>query len=286
MPAAALITVVTITYNNHIGLLATAQSLAAQKFKQFEWVIIDGDSKDQTKEILSHLTPTPATIIIEPDNGIYDAMNKGVTHANGLYTLFLNAGDTLPFAETLGHIAKELTVNRPDFLYGDAFEFTTNGNHHFKAARRHEKQAWGLFTHHQSMLYKTALLKSFQYNTRYKIAADYDLTLRFLRSAQTITYLAAPLSVFEAGGLSQTQALSGRAEQFTIRRTLKTVPLWKNIVIYAAQWLNWHFRKITPNAYWFLKRSSQSGDNKDSGSAPIYTPPRHPESPASRHKNG
>tara|TARA_B100000780_G_C21052087_1_gene422530 strand:- start:2 stop:853 length:852 start_codon:yes stop_codon:yes gene_type:complete len=283
MPDAALLSIITITYNNHDGLLATAASLAVQSRKHFKWIIIDGKSTDKTAAVLPHLNPAPDIIIREPDTGIYDAMNKGIMQAGGAYSMFLNAGDTLPSPETLACIIQKLEQDTPDFLYGDSYETAAAGNsakpgllRHYKKARHHTKRAWGLFTHHQSMIYKTDILKTLRYNTDYKIAADYDLTLRFLRLSRTITYLPLPLSVFCAGGASQRRSALGRTEQFIIRRALNIVPLWLNVLIFIAQWLNWQFKAITPNVYWFLKRSSRSAGNKDSGSAPADTRQNHP----------
>lgn len=256
MKPAPLLSIVTITRQNRTGLAMTAKSLAAQVQTDFEWIVIDGASNDGTAELLGQAPRPPDIVLSQPDHGIYDAMNKGLSRANGEYTLFLNAGDSLPAADTLPLIYQELSRHRPDFLYGDALEQNLDGRQHYKSARTHKKSALGLFTHHQAMIYKTALLNNFRYNLDYKIAADYDLTLRFLKEAKHVRNLSAPLCIFTAGGLSQTAAHQGRAEQFTIRKRLKTANILQNILIYAAQYLNWYFRKLTPGAYWFLKRSA------------------------------
>lgn len=269
MKPAPLLSIITITRQNRDGLAASANSLAVQTQRDFEWIVIDGASTDGTAELLDQAPRQPDFFQSQRDHGIYDAMNKGLSHANGDYTLFLNAGDSLATSDTLALICNELSNHRPDFLYGDALEQDLHGQCHYKAARSHSRAALGLFTHHQAMLYKTAILKNLRYNLDYKIAADYDLTLRFLKQAQSVHYLSAPLCIFAAGGLSQTAAHQGRAEQFMIRKHLKTVPYWKNAVIYAAQFLNWHFRKLTPTAYWSLKKSARSADNTDNGSAPV-----------------
>lgn len=268
MKPAPLLSIVTITRQNRDGLAVSANALAAQTQANFEWIVIDGGSTDGTAQLLDQAPCKPDYFKSESDYGIYDAMNKGLARANGAYTLFLNAGDSLPAAETLALIYQALSHHRPDFFYGDALEQNLNGQHHYKTTRSHKKVAFGLFTHHQAMIYKTAILKDFRYNLDYKIAADYDLTLRFLKQAQRVHYLPAPLCIFSAGGVSQTSAHKGRAEQFVIRKKLKTVPIWQNALIYAAQFLNWQFRKLTPNAYWFLKKSARSGGNTDNGSAP------------------
>jgi len=269
MKPAPLLSIVTITRQNRDGLAMSAKSLAAQIQDNFEWIVIDGASSDGTAELLKKAPRTPNFLQSQPDHGIYDAMNKGLSRTNGDYTLFLNAGDSLANSDTLAQIYQELSGHRPEFLYGDALEQDLNKQCHYKKARSHKRAALGLFTHHQAMIYKTEILKNMHYNTDYRIAADYDLTLRFLQRAQIVHYYPAPLCIFTAGGLSQTAAHQGRAEQFAIRKKLRTVAFMKNAAIYAAQYLNWHFRKLTPAAYWFLKKSARSGGNIDNGSAPV-----------------
>lgn len=269
MKAAPLLSIITITRENRDGLAVSTNSLSAQTQRHFEWIVIDGASTDGTADLMEKSHRGPDFFQSEPDDGLYDAMNKGIEKTNGEYTLFLNAGDSLPAADTLALIYQDLSSRRPDFLYGDALEQGLDGQRHYKTARPHTRAALGLFTHHQAMIYKTSILKAMRYSPEYKIAADYDLTLRFLKRTNSIHYLEAPLCIFAAGGLSQTSAHQGRAEQFAIRKKLKIVGFTKNAAIYAAQFLNWHFRSLTPTVYWFLKKSGRSADNTDNGSALI-----------------
>lgn len=89
------LSIITINYNNRNGLLKTIQSVINQKFKNFEWIIVDGDSTDGSKKILSDFKNHFTHCISEKDKGIYDAMNKGIKKATGEYLLFLNSGDYL-----------------------------------------------------------------------------------------------------------------------------------------------------------------------------------------------
>lgn len=243
--------IITVCRNHHSGLEKTYNSLKNQSFRGFEWIVIDGVSSDGTAEFLKQNALD--FYLSEPDQGPYDAMNKGITHAHGQYLIFLNAGDSLENSNTLSLINQNIAQN-PDFIYGDALDCESADNH-YKTARSHEKVKLGMFTHHQSMIYKREKIGDLQYNTRYKIAADYDFTLRYLQRAKDITYIPQALCIFEAGGLSQNNAKLGRKEQSDIRQSLKICSSFENKLITLAQILNLQLRRFIPWAYWLSKRA-------------------------------
>lgn len=235
-------TIITITRNNVQGLEATWHSLHAQNYLDTEWIVVDGASTDSTLEFLKD---KPALTISEPDRGIYDAMNKGIDRASGDYLIFMNAGDCFAHNTVLSTLTEALKTN-PAFLYADALE-----GGHLKKARPHKRSNQGMFTHHQAMVYNRAALADLRYDLRYPIAADYDLTLRFLKNLNEadIVYWPHPLCIFEPGGISQRRAVQGRAEQYAIRRTLG-LPF--NRLIFTAQTLGHALRKTCPPLYRFL----------------------------------
>jgi putative colanic acid biosynthesis glycosyltransferase len=241
--------ILTITLNNEKGIEKTWNSIKSQSFSDYEWLVQDGASSDNT---LSILKKSPADVKSEPDEGIYDAMNRLITRARGDYLIFLNAGDCLASPETLTLI-NEKTAQNPDFIYGDALE-ELDQEQRYKTARSHQKLALGMFTHHQAMIYNRKTVDDLQYNTDYKIAADYDFTARFLQSASKVEYIPHPLCIFEAGGVSQTQTKLGRDEQFKIRKRYNLCAPYQNHIIKNLQSLNMAFRTVTPNLYWRLKK--------------------------------
>lgn len=242
-----LFSIVTITRDNLDGLKRTECSLAAQSLRGFEWIVIDGDSNDGTKDYLATLD---VLAISEPDRGIYDAMNKGIDRAHGDYLLFLNAGDTLADADILATLARAAS-DAPDFIYGDALE--TNGL--YKKARDHAHIDWGMFTHHQAMLYRRERIGALRYDPMLKIAADYGFTAAFLRAAQNIHYIPCAICVFEDGGVSQTNRRLGRREQFLIRMTDRKISPIKNIVIYGVQSASATLRERLPGVYFKIRKS-------------------------------
>jgi len=253
-----LFSIITVTRNNLRGLQHTQRSLQSQTFHGFEWIIIDGASDDGTEDFL---VSSGAAFISEPDSGIYDAMNKGITHATGFYLLFLNAGDALASDDTLLQLAEYIQElqETPDFIYGDALEERPGHPHVYKPARPYKKSAYGMFTHHQAMLYRKDLINELRYDTEYKIAADYKFTLQYLARARTIVYFPAPLCLFESGGISQQKAALGRKEQIRIRQELNAVGTLQNALIALQQRTVWTFRRIFPTLYWFMKSRTGTG---------------------------
>lgn len=250
--AAPLFSLVTVTRDNLAGLRATAESVARQRFHDFEWIVIDGASKDGTVDFLEQSSASLSFWSSEPDSGIYDAMNKGLERARGRYTIFLNAGDRLAAPDVLDHLAQAVFESAPDFLYGDALEDHA-GRAVLKPARSHERLARGMFTHHQAMAYRTEALKALHYDLRYAVSADYDLTCRFLRVAPRALYVPRPLCVFEAGGVSQRRTALARAEQYRIRRALGLCGPLRNAAIYLMQCASLLLRRAAPGLYWRLR---------------------------------
>lgn len=253
--------IITITLNNFEGLEKTYKSIEKQTFTDYEWIVIDGESTDETIDFLRQIrTATrtddiPFTFTSEADSGIYDAMNKGIEQARGHYLIFLNAGDELADENTI-NILYPHTKNKPNFIYGDALEPQGNkGKHTYKAARRYKDLAWGMITHHQAMLYRRHTIRDYKlyYSLRYTIASDYDFTTRFLLKAKKIIYISKPICIFEQGGISQQQAALGRKEQYIIREVLEMIPQPKNLWILSVQTASWHLKNFSPALYRGLK---------------------------------
>lgn len=246
----ALFSIITITKNNRSGLAATAHSIREQEFEDYQWIIIDGVSSDGTGD---DLDTYDATVVCEPDEGIYDAMNKGIDLAIGDYIIFMNAGDQFAQTQTLQKIRDAVWQSQPDFIYGDSWE-TDGRRTAYKTAGSYLKISKGMFTHHQSMFYKRNQIRGLRYDLNYKIAADYDFTLRFLNKSQTCLYVPIPISMFRSGGISQTRVVQGRNEQFAIRQKQKATSLPVNALTYAMQTVSWGLRACAPGLYWRMKQ--------------------------------
>ena len=196
--------VITITYNAEKVLQRTLDSVRNQTYEGVEHLIVDGASKDQTLSLTeqykqqSDASDNGHKVIIqsEPDHGIYDAMNKGLTQASGDYVVFLNAGDFFPNVNTLEDIVRQCRLNeypadeRPGVLYGNTN--IVDGEGHFLHPRRlqpPEKLTWKSFRHgmlvcHQAFYARTDIAKNTQYDTRYRFSADVDWCIRIMRETE------------------------------------------------------------------------------------------------------
>jgi GT2 family glycosyltransferase len=124
---APTLSVVTVVLNDKAGLQRTADSLAAQEWRDFEWLVVDGSSSDGTRQILATLDPQPSEYVSEKDRGTYDAMNKGLSMCRGEWVLFLNAGDWLCNERTLTDVAGWLDDSKSDWGFGAVRNIDANG---------------------------------------------------------------------------------------------------------------------------------------------------------------
>jgi len=251
-----MISIITVAFNDAKNLDKTIKSVASQTCSNIEYIIIDGDSDDESMDLIKNNKEIITYWCSEPDQGIYDAMNKGLSISTGEYILFLNAGDTFPDTNTLQEVEKYIEENDfPDFLYGDAFETDLESNLFLRPARKSSHKRIGMFTHHQSMYYKRAVIEKFnmQYDTSFKIAADYKFTCEFLEHSVSELYISKPLSVFLQGGLSQLQWAKSMKEQISVKRGILKMPFLRVYLIYFAQ-VGWHLLKAkTPWLYRMIR---------------------------------
>lgn len=196
--------VITITYNAEKVLQRTLDSVLCQTYGGVEHLIIDGASKDDTLTLAeaykqqSDASDNEHKVIIqsEPDRGIYDAMNKGLTQAYGDYVVYLNAGDFFPSNDTLEQIVHRCRLTElpsdslPGVLYGNTD--IVDGEGRFLHPRRLQPPAqltWRSFRHgmlvcHQAFYARTDIAKNLQYDTRYRFSADVDWCIRVIREAE------------------------------------------------------------------------------------------------------
>jgi putative colanic acid biosynthesis glycosyltransferase len=196
-------TIATVCLNNLAGLHATAKTIAAQDFTNFEWIVIDGASTDGTLEWLESQSATYLRWVSAKDKGLYDAMNKGLDLARNDYVIFMNSGDLFASSTTLRVAAEKLSQNPPDILYGDAIEFDDAGED-YKKAMNHRLVYYSMFTHHQSIFYSRAFLGKQRYNLDFRIASDWALTASLLKRGATARYANFPVAKFARGGISNT----------------------------------------------------------------------------------
>ena len=127
--------IITVTYNAEKVLEDTILSVISQTYHHVEYIIVDGGSEDKTLSIIDRYRSRIHTVVSEPDKGLYDAMNKGISLATGDYLCFLNAGDCFHEDNTLQQMIHTIIGNElPDVLYGETAIVDKNG--HFLRMRR------------------------------------------------------------------------------------------------------------------------------------------------------
>lgn len=199
------ITIITVNYNNAIGLEKTILSVLNQTYSDFEYIIIDGNSTDGSKEVILKYQDKITYWVSEPDNGIYNAMNKGINAATGDYLLFMNSGDVLVDDVTILNCCAEKLVE--DIVAFDCFLEKDNT---ITGRRTHIENPTLFYVYkkgfkHQSTFIKRSLFQKVGlYNESYTIAGDYEFWIRsFLEPTTTSKSYTIPIAVFQLNGISQ-----------------------------------------------------------------------------------
>lgn len=204
------LSIITITYQAEAYIERTFQSVFEQGCaNEIEYIVVDGASKDRTLEIIEAHKSQIQSFFSEKDQGIYDAMNKGMHRAKGDYILFLNAGDTFASASTLKNILSELESN-PDVLYGEAVFVNNEGQslglrsevtpHHLPAHLNWKHFRFGMLVCHQAFIAKRNIAPFF--NLTYRLSSDIDWEIQVLKKSRLILKSQAPICNYLMGGAS------------------------------------------------------------------------------------
>lgn len=241
--------VVTVCLNNLPGLIKTWHSVKRQQH-DWEWIVIDGYSVDGTREFLENLRDERLIYVSEPDKGLYDAMNKGLDLCRGKYVVFLNAGDR--FSDRFMTVVKRYAAASPEspgLIYGDAEEETPEGRLLFKKARSHAWLWYGMFTHHQSMVFKRESIGGLRYSQEYPVGADYAFTAELLRRKIRAVYLPEALCIFEQGGFSAVHFKQGERDQWRIRKNILGMSAPARLLVACLHGLMRLVKRRFPNSY-------------------------------------
>jgi glycosyltransferase len=203
------ISIITATYNSEKTLLDTLLSLENQTYKDIEYIIVDGASKDNTLELIKNNCTKVSKIICESDKGIYDALNKGINAATGDVIGFLHSDDLLAYDGAIADIAQTFEKTGCDAVYGD-LEYVSQ-NDTAKRVRlwksgsfSRAKMQFGWMPPHPSFYMKrSCYIEHGCFSLDYRISADYDSLLRYiLKSRIGMAYLPKVLVKMRVGGIS------------------------------------------------------------------------------------
>ena len=238
-------TIVIPTFNSGQTLLSCLTSILNQTETDLEIVIQDGDSTDDTAEIVRSLNMPCIDFLSEPDAGIYDAMNKAINRSLGTWLLFLGSDDYLYDPHALRNVRKELIRTNAQLVYGDAkivgdTPWAKDGTI-YKGQIRPVELFTSNYSHQATFYHRQIFDNGHRYQTKYRVCADYDFNL-FCTAKYRVQYMPIVVSAFVSGGMSsvETDAAFDKDK-------------WENIIRYFGGKLK------APEFALFIKEFKQAG---------------------------
>lgn len=203
------VSLITVSYNSASTIKDTIDSVLAQDYPNIEYIVVDGNSKDQTKEIVRSYGDRITKFLSEPDKGIYDAMNKGIGLATGDVIGMINSDDFYSSSEIISQAAKAFSDESVDAVFGDLVfvdpqNLTRVVRRYSSKGWRPEKFARGFMPAHPTFFVRRNFYAQLGvFKTDYRIAADYELLIRFLY-VNRLRYQYLPLNMvtMRKGGVS------------------------------------------------------------------------------------
>jgi glycosyltransferase involved in cell wall biosynthesis len=201
--------IITAVFNRSQTIERSIASVRNQSYKNVEHIVIDGGSSDGTVELITTSLLRPDIFISEKDNGIYDALNKGILMASADVIGFMHSDDFYSNPNVLDKVAKYFENPATDIVYGDAVFF--HPNNQSKVVRRYRSSeyscrnlAWGIMPAHTSMFFRSTIFKKHGlFKTDFKIAADYEYLCRIItQDSPKYVYLDEILINMSLGGIS------------------------------------------------------------------------------------
>lgn len=236
------ISVITICRNNP-GLKKTGESVTAQTYPGIEWVVVDGASTDGTPDIIRSFGPRVDTLLSEPDDGIGDAMNKGVRLATGELVTHLHAGDAFCDSEVVARVAEDYAARKWRWAVGGARwlreDGAPGGVQHFAAFSYRRLRLMNYIPHQAAFLERGLFGEIGGFDTSYKIAMDYHFWLR-LGALHSPAVLPFEVVDFLLGGASSNYGPTVREERRALREVPWGGPAWRGF--------EWAFTGVRPAA--------------------------------------
>lgn len=220
-----LFSIITVTYNRGYILERAIKSVLNQTFKDFEYIVIDGNSSDnsldliKTYEKIFNDNSITFKYISESDEGLYQAMNKGIILAKGKYIGIVNSDD-IYYDDTLEKVSKfAQSTDSPDVIHGNMEMIDNRGNRNIIRPKTKINPYRNIPSLHPATFIANKLFKEYGfYDTNFKIAADQDFLLRVFLNQRTFYYIDEVLCHFSSDGISSTSFLKPLIESYQVKK--------------------------------------------------------------------
>lgn len=236
-----IVTIITVCRNHAKELERTIRSVESQTWQEKEYLVIDGASTDDTLNIIKSHEASITRWVSEPDQGIYDAMNKGIRMAQGDWVIFMNAGDTFAEDDTLQRVFSLFTshsslLQDADVIYGDVIKG--------KLVKKAEapRNAHRMFYCHQSAFVKTSCLREFPFDIRHRMSADFKQVKQLYLSGKRFRQLDFPVANFDTQGVSNRNRSAGLYDNIRVIR--ETDSLWEQVKLLPRLYFTYLLCKI------------------------------------------
>lgn len=224
------LSVITVNYNNYKGLLRTLDSIKTQSSRDFEWIVIDGGSIDESKDFLEKNNDLITYWVSEPDDGIYNAMNKGIKASRGEYLLFLNSGDCFYDSNVVESFYVD--SSNEEIIYGDILNESPDGTFRRQTLNKRQISICDLWVHtlpHQaSFIKRTAFEKYGYYNEEIKVSADWFFYIQsIIIGGASYKHIDLTVSVMQPDGISTKRTYGNEIkylETIIPKRILSEIP--------------------------------------------------------------
>ena len=216
------LSIITVCFNAEKTIKKTIESILEQDTEEFEWVVVDGKSEDQTNRIIKSYLPQlqekriEVTYISEKDNGIYDAMNKGANLANGEYLTYMNADDLYYNENSVKDIIKVLENTFADIVYGDIC-FVKPDDKYIEKSKQIESITYHLPFCPQAAFIRAKVQRELQFDTQFRISADYDFFLRAYLQGKKFQQVNQVVAFFNFGGASNENLINTYKEDVAVK---------------------------------------------------------------------
>lgn len=234
------VSIITVVYNGAKTIEQTIQSVLNQTYKNIEYIIIDGQSTDGTVEIIKKYIDSINYFVSEKDNGIYDAMNKGICIANGDIIGIINSDDWY-VEDAVEKIAHCFNQQKADLVYGKVCFIDENGDEKVNPNFPLDMLWYRTVVYHPSVFIRKEVYQKYGfYNLKYKISADYELLLRLYSVQVQFWFIDIVIAYFRLGGLSTVKQNESIEEHREI--SLKYIEESKNKYKFLElhrEWYSW-----------------------------------------------